>query len=65
MQDDMSASYAEDTIEQSGHAARIAVLEAELRHLRNDYDNLRAQLVALAEVERYRDVILRRHVPTT
>ncbi len=61
----MSASYAEDTIEQSGHAARIAVLEAEVSNLRNDYENLRAQLVALAEVERYRDVILRRHVPTT
>lgn len=49
--------------EQADHATRIATLEADLRSLREDHASLRAQFVALAELERFRDVILRRHAP--
>ncbi len=65
IQHEMSDGYSKDTIEHSGYATRIAALEAELRDLRNDHEILRGQLVALAEVERYRDVILSRHTPST
>ena len=65
MRDHMTPSYAEDIIERTDQDTRIAILEAELRSLREDHNELRAKLVALAEVERFRDVILRRHAPAT
>jgi len=50
-------------LDQAGHVTSIAALEAELRGLRRDHESLRAQFVALAELERFRDVILQRHLP--
>ncbi len=43
---------------------RLDALEADLRALREDHERLRGQLVALTEMERFRDVILRRHTPS-
>ena len=58
----MTTGYADDTHDLA-HATRIATLEMEVRGLREDHEALRGQMIALMEVERFRDVILRRHTP--
>ena len=40
---------------------RMAALEDELRRLREEHAEMRAQLAAIAATERFRDVILQRH----
>lgn len=59
----MTTGEAAYPLDQAGHATSIAALAVELRSLRQDHESLRAQFVALAELERFRDVILQRHVP--